>query len=106
MRAALKMNKMSIDEREDFIRTPHFFNLYMAGMGIMFYRCIECTRGCVASEMPPEYAGDIPRMNNATTLDEPFGMDLTIYDKGKWDPAKLKENSDEKEKSEILSIDT
>ena len=57
----------------------------------MYYRCIECTRGCVASEMLPEYAEDIPIMNNATTLAEPYGLDLTIYDHGKWDPTKLEE---------------
>ncbi len=95
-RFAMKMNKMNADEREELIKTPHFFNLYMAGMGIMFYRCIECTRGCVASEMLPEYSDDIPIMKNATSLAEPFGWDLTIYDQGKWDPAKLEEGYAEK----------
>jgi hypothetical protein len=39
--------------------------------------------------MLPEYAEDIPIMNNATTLAEPYGLDLSIYDHGKWDPTSL-----------------
>ena len=94
-RAALKMAEMNSEELVHFLKTPHFFNLYMASMGIMYYRCIECTRGCVGSEMRPEYAGDIPVMNNATTLEKPFGWDLTIFDQGHWDPSKLTDEAAE-----------
>lgn len=87
---------MDADEREGLIKTPHFFNLYMAGMGIMYYRCNECTRGCVGSEMLPEYSEDIPIRKNATQLSEPFGWDLSIYDHGKWDTAKLEDETTEK----------
>ena len=93
MRAALKMAKMTEDELTEFIKTPHWFSLYMAGMGYMFYRCLECTRGCQGSAMRSEYSGDIPIMKNATTLSDPMGKDLTIFDKGHWNPAKLEKEA-------------
>jgi epoxyqueuosine reductase len=89
MRAALKMADMNGEELKDFIRTPHFFNLYMASMRYMFYRCIECTRGCPGGDMRAEYAEDIPIPKNATTLADPTGDGYTIFDQGHWDPTML-----------------
>ncbi len=80
---------MSREEIKEFVRTPHFFNLYMASMRYMFYRCIECTRGCRGSEMRPEYAEEIPIPTNATSLADPISQDYSIFDQGHWDPAQL-----------------
>jgi len=82
---------MNGEEIKAFAETPHFFNLYMASMRYMFYRCIECTRGCPGAELRPEYSGDIPIPINATSLEKPADESLTIFDMGNWDPGKLQE---------------
>ena len=89
MRAFMKMAGMSEEEVKDFANSPHFFNLYMASMRYMFYRCIECTRGCPGTELRPEYSRDIPIPINATSLEKPADENLTIFDMGHWDPGKL-----------------
>ena len=94
MRAFKKAADMSTEELKEFSQTPHFFNLYMASMRYMFYRCLECTRGCPGTEQSPEYAGDIKRPVNATRLGVPFDPNLTIYDQGCWDPKKLDDEND------------
>ena len=99
MRAAMKMTEMDREEIKEFVRTPHFFNLYMASMRYMFYRCIECTRGCPGSEMRPEYAEEIPIPTNATSLANPNGEGYSIFDQGNWDPALLNNNEGEIEES-------
>ena len=99
MRAALKMADMNREEIKEFVRTPHFFNLYMASMRYMFYRCIECTRGCPGSEMRQEYAEEIPIPTNATTLADPNSQDYSIFDQGHWDPAQLNNNLGDIEES-------
>ncbi|GEM_PF-169173 len=86
MRAFMKMADMNSEELKDFAKTPHFFNLYNGSMRYMFYRCIECTRGCPGTELRPEYAGDIPIPINATSLDKPADEDYSIFDMGRWDP--------------------
>jgi epoxyqueuosine reductase len=91
MRFVQKATDMSPEEIKKFALTPHFFNLYMASMRYMYYRCIECTRGCPGSELRPEYAGDIPIPVNATTLEKPTNPSYSIYDMGHWDPKKLEE---------------
>lgn len=79
MRAALAMADMGKEQLKEFIRTPHFFNLYMASMRYMFYRCIECTRGCPGSELRPEFAGDIAIPVNATSLEDPYTPEYDIF---------------------------
>lgn len=93
MRTAMKMTEMDREEIKEFVRTPHFFNLYMASMRYMFYRCIECTRGCPGSKTRQEYAEVIPIPTNATTLANPNGEGYTIFDQGHWDPARLNNNA-------------
>jgi len=91
MRFVQKATSMNKDELKEFARTPHFFNLYMASMRYMYYRCLECTRGCAGSEQRAEYAGNIPRPINATTLENPANPNYTIFDMGHWDPKKIEE---------------
>ena len=91
MRAVTKMADMGPKEIKEFVQTPHFFNLYMASMRYMFYRCIECTRGCPGAELRPEYAGDIPIPVNATTLEKPADPGFSIFDLGHWDPKNLRD---------------
>ena len=76
-------------------------NLYMASMGYMYDRCIECTRGCPGSEMRPEYGEEIPIPTNATTLANPGGEGYSIFDQGNWDPACLTDEACEPEMENI-----
>lgn len=91
MRFVQKAADMNGEELKEYAKTPHFFNLYMASMRYMYYRCIECSRGCPGSEVRAEYAGNIPIPINATTLEKPIKPDYSVYDMGHWDPKKLEE---------------
>jgi hypothetical protein len=92
MRFIQKATEMSREEMREFAKTPHFFNLYMASMRYMYYRCIECTRGCPGSEVRSEYASDIQIPINSTTLKNPIKLDYSVYDMGHWDPTKFSEH--------------
>ena len=79
MRAQLKILDMDSEEKKEFIKSPHFFNLYQAAMGFLFYRCIECQRGCPMERSRPEYAGNIPVPRNATSLENPWDPKYDIF---------------------------
>jgi epoxyqueuosine reductase QueG len=79
MRSQLAMVDMDQEEKKEFIKSPHFFNLYQAGMGYLFYRCIECTRGCPMRAKRPDYALTISTPINATTLENPWNPNYDIF---------------------------
>lgn len=74
MRFLLKWEDMSKEERKEFLQTPHWFNLYMAGMGYMYYRCTECTRGCPGEKHRDWYSQENSMVGYATTLNNPEEM--------------------------------
>ena len=92
MLAALKIADMNREENKEFIRTPHFFNLYIASIPCMFYCCIECNRCWPGRDISQEYAEEIPIPINATTLTDPNSQKYSISDHGHWDPALLNNN--------------
>lgn len=79
MRAQLRMVDMDNEEKKELLKSPHFFNLYQAGMGFLFYRCIECQRGCPMKVKRPEYAGNIPVPVNATSLENPSAPKYDMF---------------------------
>jgi hypothetical protein len=79
MRAQLKMLDMTLEEKKQFIQSPHFFNLYQSGMQFLYYRCIECQRGCPVRVPRPQYREKIKIPNNATNLQNPFNPKYDIF---------------------------
>ncbi len=69
-RFMLKFVDADSEKKKQMLLTPHWFNLYMAGMGYMYYRCIECSRGCPGSKLKKSYASREPKRPPASRLSE------------------------------------
>ena len=76
MRFMMKWEDMSSPERKEFLLSPHWFNLYMAGMGYMYYRCTECSRGCPGEKHKKMYKDKKTMVGYATTLENPGEMTI------------------------------
>ena len=66
------IKQIEADEKKkiEMLLTPHWFNLFMASMGYMYYSCIECTRGCPGTRLKKEYASLEPKRRAATRLSD------------------------------------
>ncbi len=66
------IKQIGVEEKKkiEMLLTPHWFNLFMASMGYMYYSCIECTRGCPGTRLKKEYASLEPKRRAATRLSD------------------------------------
>jgi epoxyqueuosine reductase QueG len=69
-RFLLKLVEADKKKKIEMLLTPHWFNLFMASMGYMYYGCIECTRGCPGTRLKKEYASLEPKRRTATRLSD------------------------------------
>ena len=69
-RFLIKLIGAEKQKKIEMLLTPHWFNLFMASMGYMYYSCIECTRGCPGTRLKKEYASLEPKRRAATKLSD------------------------------------